>query len=78
MFRVNPYPMISKIESGQVGYRKKYRVSGRVRVPAGHWIHPMDLNENTEIPCCETDNCNLMDPSQGALDHDAILEVSYF
>ena len=38
----------------------------------------MDLNENTEIFSCETDNCNLMDPSQGALDHDAILEVSYF
>ena len=29
--------MISKTESGWVGYRKKYRVAGRVRVPAGHW-----------------------------------------
>ena len=26
--------MISKTESGQVGYRKKYQVAGRVRVPA--------------------------------------------
>ena len=37
MFRVTRYPMISKTESGRVRYRKKYRVSGRVRVPAGHW-----------------------------------------
>ena len=37
MFRVTRYPMISKPESGRVGYRKKYRVAGRVRVPAGHW-----------------------------------------
>ena len=36
MFRVTRYPLISKTESGQVGYRKKYRVAGRVRVPAGH------------------------------------------
>ena len=36
MFRVTRYPMISKTESGRVGYRKKYRVAGRVRVPAGH------------------------------------------
>ena len=38
MFRVTRYPMISKTESGWVGYRKKYRVAGRVRVPAGHCI----------------------------------------
>ena len=38
MFRVTRYPMISKTESGRVGYRKKYRVAGRVRVPAGHWL----------------------------------------
>ena len=37
MFRVTRYLMISKTESGWVGYRKKYRVAGRVRVPAGHW-----------------------------------------
>ena len=37
MFRVTRYPMISKTESGRVGYQKKYRVAGRVRVPAGHW-----------------------------------------
>ena len=37
MFRVTRYPMISKTESGRVGYRNKYRVAGRVRVPAGHW-----------------------------------------
>ena len=37
MFRVTRYPMIPKTESGRVGYRKKYRVAGRVRVPAGHW-----------------------------------------
>ena len=37
MFRVTRYPMISKTESGRVGYREKYRVAGRVRVPAGHW-----------------------------------------
>ena len=36
MFRVTRYPMIYKTESGWVGYRKKYRVAGRVRVPAGH------------------------------------------
>ena len=36
MFRVTRYPMISKTEPGRVGYRKKYRVAGRVRVPAGH------------------------------------------
>ena len=29
--------MIFKTESGRVGYRKKYRVAGRVRVPVGHW-----------------------------------------
>ena len=40
MFRVTRYPMISKTESGWVGYRKKYRVAGRVRVPAGHWENP--------------------------------------
>ena len=40
MFRVTRYPMISKTESGRVGYRKKYRVAGRVRVPAGHCPHP--------------------------------------
>ena len=38
MFRVTRYPMIYKAELGQVGYRKKYRVAGRVRVPAGHWL----------------------------------------
>ena len=38
MFRVTRYPMISKTESGRVGYWKKYRVAGRVRVPAGHWL----------------------------------------
>ena len=37
MFRVTRYPIISKTESGRVGYRKKYWVAGRVRVPAGHW-----------------------------------------
>ena len=37
MFWVTRYPMISKTGSGRVGYRKKYRVAGRVRVPAGHW-----------------------------------------
>ena len=30
--------MISKTESGRVGYGKKYRVAGRVRVPTGHCI----------------------------------------
>ena len=33
--------MISKTESGRVGYREKYRVAGRVRVPAGHWLRPL-------------------------------------
>ena len=32
------YPMISKTELGRVGYRKKYRVTGRVWVSAGHCI----------------------------------------
>ena len=36
MFWVTRYLMISKTES--VGYRKKYRVAGRVRVPAEHWM----------------------------------------
>ena len=30
--------MIFKTESGRVGYRKKYRVVGRVRVPVGHCL----------------------------------------
>ena len=38
MFRVTRYPIISKTESGWIGYRKEYRVAGRVRVPAGHCI----------------------------------------
>ena len=42
MFRVTRYPMISKTESGRVGYRKKYRVAGRVRVPAGHCFLGID------------------------------------
>ena len=41
MFRVTHYPMISKTESGRIGYRKKYGVAGRVRVPAGHWLQKM-------------------------------------
>ena len=40
IFRVTCYPMIFKTESGRVGYRMKYRVAGRVRVPAGHWTQP--------------------------------------
>ena len=43
MFWVTRYPMISKTESGRVGYRNKYRVAGRVRVPAGHCPHPPPL-----------------------------------
>ena len=42
MFRVTRYPMISKTEMGWVGYRKKYRVAGRVRVPAGHCQYAND------------------------------------
>ena len=38
MYPDTRYPMISKTESGRVGYQKKYRVAGRVRVPAGHWV----------------------------------------
>ena len=37
MFRLTCYLTISKTELGRVGYRKKYRVAGRVRVPAGYW-----------------------------------------
>ena len=44
MFWVTRYPMIFKTELGRVGYRKKYRVAGRVRVPAGHW--PSGLKES--------------------------------
>ena len=44
MFRVTRYPMISKTESGRVGYRKKYRVAGRVRVPAGHWLKLIEVS----------------------------------
>ena len=44
MFRVTRYPMISKTESGRVGYRKKYRVAGRVRVPAGHCMEVATAN----------------------------------
>ena len=40
MFWGTRYPMISKTGSGRVGYRKKFRVAGRVQVPAGHWIEP--------------------------------------
>ena len=35
--------MIFKTESGRVGYRKKYRVAGRVRVPVGHWRHALQI-----------------------------------
>jgi len=42
MFRVTRYLMISKTEWGWVGYRKKYWVAGRVRVPAGHWT-PLNI-----------------------------------
>ena len=54
MFRVTRYPMISKTESGRVGYRKKCRVAARVRVPAGHCIHHLvgqvikDNNQDVE------------------------------
>ena len=41
MFGFTRYPMKSKTESGRVGYRKKYRVAGRVWVPPGHWIWAM-------------------------------------
>ena len=34
---VIPNLFFSKTESGQVGYRKKYRVAGGVWVPPGHW-----------------------------------------
>ena len=44
MFRVTRYPVFFKTESGWVGYREKYRVAGRVRVPAGHW--PSGLKES--------------------------------
>ena len=48
MFRVTRYPMISKTESGRVGYRKKYQVVGWVRVPAGHC--PQDPPEPSSQP----------------------------
>ena len=48
MFLVTRYQMISKTESGRVGYHKKYWVAGRVRVPAEHCINP-DYNTNQEI-----------------------------
>ena len=41
--------MIFKTESGRVGYRMKYRVSGRVRVPAGHWSREFEWSE--PLPC---------------------------
>ena len=37
MFWGTRYPMISKTGSGRVGYRKKFRVAGRVQVATGHW-----------------------------------------
>ena len=43
MFQVTRYPMISKTESGRVGYQKKYRVAGRVRVPAGHCMYAISF-----------------------------------
>ena len=49
MFRVTRYPMISKTESGRVGYRKKYRVAGRVRVPAGHCTGEVSPSEAREV-----------------------------
>ena len=39
MFWGTRYPMISKTGSGRVGFRKKFRVAGRVQVPAGHWSY---------------------------------------
>ena len=56
MFRVTRYPMISKTESGRVGYRKKYRVAGRVRVPAGHWSQAGEFDAkflNSKLDVCQ-------------------------
>ena len=39
LLRVTRYQMISKLN--RVRYQMKYRVSGRVRVPAGHWRQPL-------------------------------------
>ena len=45
--------MISKTESGWVGYREKYRVAGRVRVPAGHCLSLLlsDYHHYISLPC---------------------------
>ena len=49
MFQVTRYPLISKTESGRVGYRKKYQVAGRVRVPAGHlWGDIMEGSQKAQ------------------------------
>ena len=58
MFRVTRYPMISKPESGRVGYRKKYRVAGRVRVPAGHCrvVDPLANLPRLLLPQCAAVN----------------------
>ena len=52
MFRVTRYPMISKTESGRVGYRKKYRVAGRVWVPAGHCVRAQSISCSCASPQC--------------------------
>ena len=63
MFGVTRYPMISKTESGRVGYRKKYRVAGRVRVPAGHWT--LDKTGFFFFPPISTPQVDVREPSDG-------------
>ena len=50
MFRVTRYPMISKTESGRVGYKKKYRVPGvrpvGIRNPLIRTLHSRVIREN--------------------------------
>ena len=71
MFRVTRYPMISETESGRVGYGKKYRVAGRVRVPAGHCLHVL------LVPLVLLSFCPLLPPLQNNSVSQEELECSH-
>ena len=60
MFRVTRYPMISKTESGRVGYWKKYRVAGRVWVPAGHCMRVKSMRELLPSKCSSSGSSALI------------------
>ena len=73
MFRVTRYPMISKTESGRVGYQKKYRVAGRVRVPAGHCSRSVEVTEHDRAAATPTERTGGW--GAGSKDRDRFLQL---